>query len=325
MPNLNIVQAINLGLAQEMARDPSVIVLGEDVGKNGGVFRVTEGLWQKFGEERVVDTPLAESAIVGASIGLAMMGFKPVAEIQFNGFTYPALDQLISHAARMRSRSRGRFSVPLVVRFPYGGGVRALEHHSDSPEAYFCHTAGLKVVVPSNPYDAKGLLVSAIRDPDPVIFMEPMRIYRAVKQEVPEKEYTVPIGEAKTVMEGDGVTVIAWGSMVRECVAAAEAAARRGVSCEVIDLRTLSPLDEFAMMKSVKKTGRAVVVHEAPRNCGLGAEIAAVIQEKAFLSLEAPVARVTGYDVAYPLPKLESYYLPGQDRILRAIEATAKF
>ncbi len=325
MPTLNIVQAINLALMQEMERDSSVMVLGEDVGKNGGVFRVTEGLWQKFGGERVVDTPLAESAIVGASIGLAMMGFKPVAELQFDGFSYPALDQLINHAARMRNRSRGRFSVPMVVRFPYSGGIKALEHHSESPEAYYCHTPGLKVVVPSTPADAKGLMISAIRDPDPVIFMEPKRIYRAIKEEVPEKEYTIPIGEAKRVTEGDGVTVIAWGAMVRDCVAAAEVASERGVSCEVIDLRTLSPIDDLTIINSVKKTGRAVVVHEAQRNCGLGAEIVARITEKAFLNLEAPVARVTGYDVAYPLPKLEQYYLPNQDKILTAIESAAKF
>jgi pyruvate dehydrogenase E1 component beta subunit len=325
MAKLNIVQAINLALMQEMQRDPSVILLGEDVGKNGGVFRVTEELHKIFGEERVIDTPLSESAIAGASIGMAMFGLRPVAELQFNGFTYPALDQLISHAGKMRNRSRGRFSVPMVVRFPYGGGIKALEHHSDSPEAYFCHTPGLKVVVPSGPVDAKGLMISAIRDPDPVIFMEPMRIYRAIKEEVPEQEYATPIGEAKVASQGDRVTVIAWGAMVRECMAAAEVAAQRGILAEVIDLRTLSPIDDLTIMKSVKKTGRAVVVHEAPRNCGLGAEIAARIQEKAFLSLEAPVVRVTGYDVAYPLPKLENYYLPNQDKVLAAIEKVAKF
>lgn len=320
-----MVQAINLGLHQEMARDPRILVMGEDVGKNGGVFRVTEGLWEKFGENRVIDTPLAESAIVATAMGLAVYGFRPVAEIQFDGFTPPALDQLINHVSRIRNRSRGRFTAPMVVRFPYGGGIKALEHHSESPEAYFCHTPGLKVVVPSGPYDAKGLIVAAIRDNNPVIFMEPKRIYRAFKEEVPEEEYIVPLGQAKTIREGTDVTILCWGAMVRDVVAAADKLAGDNISAEVIDLRTLSPLDEEAILKSVQKTGRAVVVHEAPRNCGVGAEIAARIQEKALLNLKAPVVRVTGFDVVYPLPKLEKYYMPSSDRIAKVVSATAKF
>ena len=323
MTEMTIVQAINQALHLEMARDKNVIVLGEDVGKDGGVFRVTDGLWKKFGDERVISTPLAESGIVGTSIGLAINGMRPVAEIQFDGFTYPALDQLISHASKMRNRSRGRFTVPMVVRFPYGGGIKALEHHSDSPETYYCHTPGLKVVVPSGPYDAKGLMLSAIRDNDPVIFMEPKRMYRAVKEDVPETDYTVPLGQAKIVSEGSDVTVVCWGAMVRECV---NSIAEIGdISAEIIDLRTLSPLDADAIINSVTKTGRAVVVHEAPRNCGLGAEIAALINEKAFLSLEAPIQRVTGWDIPIPLPKLESHYFPNPKRIAKAIKAAVNF
>ncbi len=324
MTLMNMVSAINLALQQEMEKDERVMVLGEDVGRNGGVFRVTEGLWQKFGESRVIDTPLAETAIAGVSIGLAVYGFRPVAEIQFEGFSYSALDQLINHAARIRTRSRGRFACPLVVRFPYSGGIHAPEHHSDSPEVYFAHTPGLKVVVPSAPYDAKGLLLSAIRDPDPVVFMEPKKIYRAVKEDVPEEEYMVPIGKARVVKEGSDASVFAYGSMLHVAVQAAEQLKGK-YSVEVIDLRTLSPLDTEAVINSVKKTGRAVVVHEAPRSCGFGAEISATINEKALLSLEAPVLRVTGFDAMMPLYKLENYYLPNAERIAKAIEKVMSF
>jgi pyruvate dehydrogenase E1 component beta subunit len=324
MAILNMVQAINLALKQEMEKDPTVIILGEDVGKNGGVFRVTEGLWQIFGDERVIDTPLAESAIVGVSIGLALNGFKPIAEIQFDGFTFPILDQIVNHAARIRTRSRGRFHVPLVVRFPYGGGVRALEHHSDSPETYFAHTPGLKVVVPSSPYEAKGLLISAIRDPDPVIFMEPKRVYRAIKEEVPEEEYTIPIGEAKVLQEGSDVTVIGWGAMIKTI---REAVSKLGekYSVEIIDLRTLSPLDEDSIINSVKKTGRVVIAQEAPKFCGFASEISAVISENIIEYLEAPIVRVAGYDTVIPLPKLEKYYLPSAEKVAKAIEEVIKF
>ena len=324
MVRLNIVGAVRSALKQEMERDPDVVVLGEDVGRDGGVFRATEGLIREFGENRVIDTPLSESGIVGVAIGLALYGLKPVAEIQFDGFLYPALDQLISHACRIRNRSRSRFHVPLVIRVPFGGGIRAPEHHSDSPEAFLAHTPGIKVVAPSTPYDTKGLLISAIRDPDPVIFLEPKRIYRAIVEDVPDGEYVVPLGEARIVTEGTDVTLISWGAMLRPSMEAAE---RIGdtVSVEVIDLRTLSPIDTATIIKSVEKNGRAVVVHEAPRTCGLGAEVTALINEKVFLSLEAPIARVTGFDVPFPLYKLENYYLPNADRIVRAIEKVASF
>ncbi len=298
------------------------MVLGEDVGKNGGVFRATEGLWQKFGENRVVDTPLAESGIVGVSVGLAVNGFKPVAEIQFDGFLPPAFDQVISHASRIRNRSRGRFHVPLVIRAPYGGGIHAPEHHSESPETFFVHTPGIKVVIPSTPYDAKGLLVSAIRDPDPVIFFEPKKIYRAFRQEVPEQSYTIPLGKARIVREGTDLTLLAWGAQVRTAEQAAE---KSGVSCEVIDLRTLSPMDTETILSSVKETGRCVVVQEAPRTCGLAAEVSARITENGILSLKAPVARVTGFDTAMPLAKLENFYLPSVERVVQAIQKTMAF
>ena len=324
MVQLNLVGAVRLALKQEMERDPDVILLGEDIGTDGGVFRATDGLIKEFGENRVIDTPLSESGIVGVAIGLAVYGLKPVAEIQFEGFLYPALDQIISHAGRIRSRSRGRFHVPLVIRFPYGGGIRAPEHHSDSPEALLVHTPGVKVVMPSNPYDAKGLLASAIRDPDPVLFMEPKRIYRAIVEEVPESEYTVPLSEAKVAREGTDITLISWGAMMRLSKEAAEKVKDR-ISVEVIDLRTLSPMDTATITKSVEKTGRAIVVHEAPRTAGLGAEIAAIINETAFLSLEAPIERVTGFDVPFPQHKLENYYLPDTERIIKAIEKVAAF
>jgi len=317
--NMNMVQAINLGLKQEMEKDSSVILLGEDIGRDGGVFRVTEGLWQQFGGNRVIDTPLAESAIVGVSIGMAAMGMKPVAEIQFDGFTITALDQLINHASRLRNRSRGRFHVPMVLRFPYSGGIRALEHHSDSPEIHFAHTPGLKVVIPATPNDAKGLLITAIRDPDPVIFMEPKRVYRAIKEEVPEEEFTIPFGQAQVVREGSDVTVIAWGAMVKVVNDSLEKTQR---SVELINLRTLVPLDINTIINSVKKTGRVVIVHEAPRTAGFGAELIALINEKAFYNLKSQPVRVTGYDTIMPLPKLENYYLPNEARILKGIEKT---
>ena len=326
MTKLNIVQAVNLALREEMARDKSVVVLGEDVGRNGGVFRATEGLLQAFGEERVIDTPLAESGIVGASIGMAVCGMKPVAEIQFDGFLYPALDQIISHAGRIRTRSRGRYRVPLVIRSPCSGGIHAPEHHSESPEAYFIHTPGIKVVMPSTPYDTKGLLTSAIRDPDPVIFLEPKKIYRAFKEEVPEGEYTIPLGEAKTVREGKDLSIITWGAMVPLCkTVAEEAKGKREIDAEVIDLRTLSPLDVKAVKASVEKTGRAVIVQEAPRSCGLGAEVAALISEKSLLYLKAPIERVAGFDTPFPLYRLEKYYLPDAARVMRAAERVMRY
>lgn len=325
MAKRNMVEAINAGLVEEMEKDPSVMVLGEDVGKEGGVFRVTDGLQERFGPERAVDTPLAESGIVGVAFGLAVRGFKPVAELQFMGFLPPALDQLISHISRIRNRSRGRYTCPMVIRMPYGGGIRAPEHHSESMEAMLAHIPGIKVVIPSTPYDAKGLIVSAIRDPDPVLFLEPKRVYRAVKEEVPDGNYTIPIGDAKVLREGDDVTVISWGAMVREVLRAAEMAKEEGINAEVIDLRTVSPIDDNSYLESVRKTARAVIVHEAPKTCGLGAEIIARINEKALLSLEAPVERVTGYDTTFPLMKMEQDYLPGPDRILRGIRKVMAF
>jgi pyruvate dehydrogenase E1 component beta subunit len=325
MAKRNMVEAINLGLMEEMERDPSVMVLGEDVGKEGGVFRVTDRLQVKFGADRVVDTPLAESGIVGTAFGLAVKGLRPVAEIQFEGFLPPAMDQIISHISRIRTRSRGRFTCPLVIRSPFGGGIRAPEHHSDSPEAIFAHIPGLKVVLPSTPYDAKGLIVSAIRDPDPVLFFEPKRVYRAIKEEVPDGEYTVPIGKARVAREGSDVTIISWGAMMREVLRAAEMVEEEGIGAEVIDLRTISPMDEATFLDSVRKTGRAVIVHEAPRTCGLGAEIIARINEKALLSLAAPVERVTGFDTVVPLMKLENHYLPSPERILRGIRKVMAF
>lgn len=325
MAKLTMVEAVNLALRQEMEKDARVIVLGEDVGKNGGVFRVTQGLLERFGELRVVDTPLSESAIVGAAIGMAVYGLRPVAEIQFEGFIYAAMEQLVSHASRIRTRSRGRYECPLVVRIPYGGGIGAPEHHSDSNEAYFVHTPGLKVAVPSTPYEAKGLMISAIRDPDPVIFMEPKKVYRAIREEVPEEEYSIPLGKARVVLEGSDISLIAWGAMLQPTLQAAMLMGERGIRSEVIDLRTLCPLDTEAIVESVKKTKRALIVHEAPRTCGLGAEIIARINEKALLYLEAPVERVTGFDTIIPLPKLEQCYLPDAQRVVEAMDRVMKF
>ena len=325
MPSMNMVQAINSALALEMEMDPSVVLLGEDVGLNGGVFRVTEGLQKRFGAARVIDTPLAEGGIVGTAIGMAMNGLRPVAEIQFMGFSYLTMNQLISHASRMRNRTRGRLTVPMVMRMPYGAGVKALEHHSESTEALFVQIPGLKVVVPSTPLEAKGLLTAAIRDPDPVIFLEPTRSYRMLKEEVPDGEYVLPIGKARMVQEGNDVTIIGWGAMMVQIQKAADEAAKKGISCEVIDMRTLSPMDSASVVESVKRTGRAVVVQEAPKTCGVGAEIVARINEKALLSLQAPVARVAGPDIIVPLPKGEDYYYVSPERILAEIERTVSF
>ena len=322
MANLTLVQAINLALIQEMERDERVLILGEDVGLNGGVFRVTEGLHKRFGGKRVVDTPLAESGIIGASIGLAMAGLRPIPEIQFEGFLGPAYDQICSHAARMRTRTRGAMTVPLTIRIPVGGGIHAPELHSDSPESIYIHQPGIKVVMPRSPYDAKGLLISAIRDPDPVMFFEPKRIYRAFREEVPEDEYLLPLGKARVVCEGNEMTVVSWGASVVQCMQAIE---RGGRSIELIDLRTLYPFDMDAVEASVKKTGRCVIVHEAPKTCGFGAEIAARIMERCFLYLESPVQRVAGFDTIMPYYKLELDYMPDADRIARAIEETAVY
>lgn len=322
---ITIVQALNMALKQEMEKDNKVIILGEDVGKDGGVFRVTEGLFEKFGSNRVIDTPLAESAIIGASIGMAAYGLRPVAEIQFDGFVHGAMEQLVSHAARIRTRSRGRFTCPMVLRAPYSGGIHAPEHHSESMEAFYVHTPGLKMVIPSTPYDAKGLLISSIRDPDPVIFYEPKKIYRSVKQEVPEEDYNIPLGKANTILKGDDITLISWGAMMRPALEAAELAKNEGIICEVIDMRTLYPFDQDTILESVNKTGRVVIIQEAPRSCGFASEIAAVISEKALLSLEAPIERVTGFDTVMPLYKLENYYLPDSFRVLKAIEKVINF
>jgi pyruvate dehydrogenase E1 component beta subunit len=318
MPKLDYVGAVNLALAQEMAADDRVMLLGEDIGLNGGVFRVTDGLQKQFGLERVVDTPLSESGIIGTSIGLAMAGMRPVPEIQFEGFMGPAYDQIVNQAARCRSRTRGAFTCPMTIRVPIGGGIHAPELHSDSPEAIYAHTPGLKVVMPSRPYDAKGLLLSSIRDPDPVIFFEPKRVYRSFREEVPQEPYTIPIGQAKLLSEGASVTVITWGAMVFDCLAAMDELPEEA-SVDLIDLRTIYPLDMETIARSVRKTGRAVVVHEAPKTAGFGAEISAAIQEQCFLHLEAPVQRVTGFDTVMPYYKLEKEYLPDAGRIARSI------
>jgi 2-oxoisovalerate dehydrogenase E1 component beta subunit len=324
MPQMNMVQAINDGLRLEMRRDSRVIVLGEDVGKVGGVFRVTAGLYDEFGDDRVIDTPLSEGGIVGTAIGMALYGLVPVPEIQFADFIYPAYDQIVSELAKFRYRSGGEYPAKLVIRTPVGGGIRGGHYHSQSPEAIFIHIPGIKVVCPSNPHDAKGLLLASIRDPDPVLFFEPKRIYRAAKGEVPEADYTVPLSKAAVVREGTNLTVIAWGAMLYEALEAANQAAAQGIECDVIDLRTLWPVDIDAITTSVKKTGRVVVVHEAPRTCGFGSEIITLINEKAFLYLEAPPIRVTGFDTPFPY-SLEMEYLPLAHRILPAIVQTARY
>ncbi|MDR3553514.1 MAG: alpha-ketoacid dehydrogenase subunit beta [Syntrophobacteraceae bacterium] len=326
MAKMNMVQALNLALRQEMEKDDRVVLLGEDIGVDGGVFRVTDGLLDKFGPQRVLDTPLAESAIAGMSIGMAVYGLRPVCEMQFSGFSYYALHQMEAHASRMRARSQGRYTVPMVLRAPYGGGVRALEHHSESREIYWAHTPGLKMVIPSTPRLARALLVSAIRDPDPVVFYEPKAVYRAFREEVPEEEETFPLGKSRVARPGGDLTLISYGaSLMPTLEAATELSEKDGVECEVIDLLSLSPLDDRLFIESVKKTGRAVVVHEAHATFGAGAEVIARIVEKALLYLEAPVRRATGFDVVIPLYQREQDYLPGVHRITKAVRETLAF
>ncbi len=324
MAVMTMVQAINQALRLEMRRDGRVVVLGEDVGVNGGVFRCTEGLFQEFGGDRVIDTPLAESGIIGTAIGMAMYGLVPVPEIQFSDFIYPAFDQIVSEAAKMRYRSGGEFTVPMTIRTPIGGGIRGGHYHSQSPEAYFTHTPGLKVVVPATPSEAKGLLLSSIRDPDPVLFLEPKRVYRSLKEEVAEGDYSIPLGQARVVRPGRHVTLVAWGAMVTDCEAAAKLCEQEGVECELVDLRSLVPLDEATLVESVKKTGRAVVVYEAPRTSGFGGEISAILAEKVIEYLEAPIVRVAGFDTPFPYA-LESVYMPDAGRIREAVLQVARF
>lgn len=324
MAAMTLIEALTLALASEMDRDERVIVLGEDVGVNGGVFRATAGLQQRFGAERVQDTPLAEAMIAGVSVGMAAQGMLPVAEIQFEGFVFPAIDQIINHAARLRTRTRGRLHCPMVLRVPYGGGIHAPEHHSDSPEALFAHMPGVRVVIPSSPARAYGLLLAAIRNPDPVIFFEPKRIYRLQKQEVTDSGEALALDVCYTLREGDDVTVVTWGAMTYETLKAADRLSAEGIDCEVIDVATLSPLDADTIIESVEKTGRLVIVHEAPRSFGAGAEIAAVVAEHALYSLRAPIQRVTGYDTIMPLFRLEMEYMPGVERVISGIRATLK-
>lgn len=320
-----MVQALNNAMDIKLADDKSVVMFGEDVGVEGGVFRVTEGLLKKHGEDRVFDSPLAESAIVGTGLGMAISGLRPVVELQFDGFTYPAFNQIISNVSRMHNRTRGKFKVPMVIRFPYGGGINAIEHHSESPEALYAHIPGMKVVAPSTPYDAKGLLISAIESDDPVIFMEPKRIYRAIKQEVPEEKYSIPIGKAKVLKEGTDVTVISFGALIRECQKAIEVAEASGISVELIDLRTIYPIDKETIAESIKKTGRVVIVAEAPQSFSVGSELMAIANEEAFLHLEAPPRRVMGFDTIVPLARGEKYYIVSPERILYEIEKTANY
>lgn len=322
MTEMNLVQALNSAMDVEMKRDERVIVLGEDVGVDGGVFRVTDQLLQKY-PGRVLDTPLAEAGIVGTSIGMALNGMRPIAECQFSGFMYPAFQQIVSHAARFRNRTRGTYTCPIVIRAPYSGGIRALEHHSESMEAIFAHVQGLKVVIPSSPREAKGLLTASIRDEDPVIFLEPKKIYRAFKEDVPDGEFVIELGKANIVQEGNDVTVISWGAMLHPTLKAIKNMG--DVSCEVIDLRTISPLDSDCIIKSVMKTGRCVIVQEAPRSFGVASEIIAQINDKALMYLKAPVNRVTGYDVPFPYFKLEEEYLPNDVDVAAAIKKTVEF
>jgi pyruvate dehydrogenase E1 component beta subunit len=322
---MNNVQAVNDALMYEMGEDPSVMVVGEDVGREGGVFRATTGLQQKYGKTRVVDTPLSENGIVGSAVGLALNGMKPVAEIQFSGFVLAAYDQLMSHASRMRQRSMGRYHVPMVVRMPFGGGVRALEHHSESDETIYTQIPGLKVVAACTPKDIKGLLISAIRDPDPVIFLEHIRLYRAFREEVPEGEFTVPIGKARVALPGNDLTILAWGAMVNVSLEAAKQLQKEGINAEVIDLRTLKPLDKETVLNSVKKTGRAIIVEEAHRISGFGSDLSAIIAEGAMLYLKAHIIRVSGYDIRFPLYKLEDEYLPDPHRVVVAAKEVMNF
>ncbi|MFC0189773.1 alpha-ketoacid dehydrogenase subunit beta [Fictibacillus aquaticus] len=322
---LTMVQAVTDGMRVMMNEHSEVIVMGEDVGRNGGVFRATDGLFDEFGGERVIDTPLAESGIIGTGIGLAMNGFRPICEMQFFGFIYPAFNQIMTHASRIRARTLGAFTVPMVIRAPFGAGVRAPEIHSDSVEALFTHMPGIKVVVPSNPYDAKGMLIAAIEDPDPVLFLEPMRCYRSSKMDVPEGKYTVEIGKGARLKEGDDVTILTYGAMVDVALKAAEQAESKGISAEVIDLRSLYPLDKEMISESVQKTGRAVIVHEAPGTGGLADTLTSLINDTSFLYMRAPVERVTGFDTPVPMFALEDHYLPNPERVLHAIEKTVKF
>ncbi len=324
MPVLTIVQAVRDALLTEMGLDERIVLMGEDVGFNGGVFRATEGLQKEFGEDRVMDTPLAESGIIGMAMGMAVNGLRPVPEIQFMDFIYPAYDQIVSEVAKLRYRSGGGFTCPMVIRTPYGGGIRGGHYHSQSSEAYFAHTPGLKIVVPSNPYDTKGLLIASMRDDDPVMFLEPKKLYRSVKGEVPEEPYTVELGKANIAKAGKDVTVLAWGSMVPVCLKAAELCAPRGADCEVLDLRTLVPLDEDTILESVKKTGRVVIVQEAPRTCGFGSELSAIIAEEAIEYLEAPITRVTGLDTPFPYT-LEHVYMPDPERVALAVGKVVNF
>ena len=324
MAKITFIEAINQALLQEMESDNSVVILGEDVGM-GGVFRATDGLRAKFGAGRVIDTPLSEAGIIGTSVGMAANGLKPIAEMQFNEFIFMGYHQLKTNAARIRSRSRGRFSCPIVIRTPYGGGIRPLELHSESMEGIYAHTPGIKVIVPSTPYDAKGLLISSIRDPDPVVFLEPTRLYRSIKEEVPENSYTVPIGKASVVRDGNDLTIITFGGMVKFSLDAADILKEQGINAEIIDLRTIYPLDTEAFINSVKKTGRVVVVHEDSRTCGIGAEIISQLSENILTDLLAPPVRVTGYDVPFPLYKFEDYYLPSVDRILSGIKRVMEY
>ena len=322
MANVTLIDALNMAMAWEMAHDDSVIVLGEDVGVNGGVFRATAGLQERFGKERVLDTPLAEALIAGVSIGMAAQGLKPVAEIQFSGFIYPTVDQMINHAGRLRSRTRGRLNVPMVLRAPSGGGIHAPEHHSESNEAMFAHMPGIRVVIPSSPARAYGLLLASIRSPDPVVFLEPTRMYRMNKQAVEDDGEALPLDTCFILKEGTDVTLVSWGAMIFETLQAAKKLEEDGVSCEVIDLATISPIDEETILESVEKTGRLVIVHEAPLSCGVGAEVAAIVADKGLFYLHAPIQRVTGYDAIMPLFKLEHDYMPSVNRILGAIRKT---
>ena len=319
MPDITLVEAVTQALAYELEHDENVVIFGEDVGKNGGVFRATQGLQARFGERRVFDSPLAESMIAGLAVGMSLQGLKPVAEFQFMGFIYPAMNQIISHAARMRNRTRGRLHCPLVFRAPCGGGIRAPEHHSESVEALFAHIPGLQVVIPSSPKRAYGLLLAAMRNPDPVIFMEPMRIYRLVKQPVEDDGKALPLGKCFTLQEGDDVTLVSWGASMHETLQAAKQLGDEGVSCEVIDVATIKPLDIETIIMSVEKTGRCVIVHEGAKTCGVGAEISAQIMENCMADLLAPVQRVTGYDIVVPYFQLEKQYIPGVTRIKESV------
>lgn len=325
MKVMTMVQAINSALDIKLAEDPSVVVYGEDVGVEGGVFRVTEGLQQKYGHQRVFDSPLAESAIVGSAVGMAIAGLRPVVELQFCGFVYPAFNQIISHAARMHNRTRGKYKTPMVIRFPYGGGINALEHHSESMEALYAHMPGIKVVIPSTPYDAKGLLISAIESDDTILFMEPKRIYRAIKQEVSEEKYSIPIGKARVLNEGSDITVVAYGAMIREVQKALVMAKQAHISVELIDLRTIYPIDKETIVNSIRKTGRLAIVTEEPKSFGVAAEITALANEEAFLYLEAPPLRIAGFDTIVPLPRGEHHYMISPEKIFYGLERLIKF